>query len=839
MDPNPTLQPGRETSPPTRTSRGAEALPERAQVVVIGGGVIGASVAYHLTKLGWSDVVLLERRQLTAGTTWHAAGLITSAGCATETLLWMSRYTRDLCLSLESETGQATGFRPIGHLHLATTPGRLEALRREAAFVRGHGVDNQELSAHEFGRLWPEARTDDVLGAFYVADEGRVNPADLTMAFGKGARLGGARIVEGVTATGFTSTRGRVTGVVTDRGTIATEVVVNAAGMWARQLGELAGVSVPLQAAEHYYLITDTVSWASPDLPVIEDPDRHGYYREEGGGILIGLFEPVAGPWSLDGIPDEVAFASLPPDWDRVGPYLSRAMDRIPPLHEAGVRTMFCGPESFTSDVSPLLGEAPELRGYFVAAGMNSLGILLGGGVGSLIAHWIVDGGPPVDVTGMTIDRTQPYETSRRFRRDRTVEQLGASFADVAWPNWHPRTARNVRRSAIHDRLAVAGAHFGVSSGWEFPEWFAPDGLPREVELGWGRDDGFAAQAAEHRAVRDAVGMLDVSLMAKFLVQGRDAEAVLNRICANDVSVPLGRIVYTQWLNERGGIEADLTVTRLAEERFLIVVSDVVHRRIAPWIERHAGEGAHVAVTDVTSGTSLLAVQGPRSRELLQRLTSADLSNDTFPYLTAREIDVGYARALAMRVTYVGELGWELHVPTECSLTVYDALMEAGSDVEYRLVGLGAMNSLRMEKAYRDYGLDIDNADTPLEVGLGFAVAWDKPGGFVGRDALLARRGAGPPHRRLAQFLLEDPEPLLHGGEPILRSGRWFGHIRAGAYGHTLGSAVGLGMVEDEAGIPAEAIRDDQFEVEVAGQRYPARASLRPLYDPDRLRVRS
>jgi heterotetrameric sarcosine oxidase gamma subunit len=813
-------------------------LPDHAQVVIVGGGVIGASVAYHLTKLGWRDVALLERKQLTAGTTWHAAGLVTSAGCATESLLWMARYTRDLCTSLEAETGQATGFRPIGHLHLATTPGRLEALRREAAFVRGHGVDNQELSAREFGKLWPEAMTDDVLAAFYVADEGRVNPADLTMAYAKGARMGGARVVEGVAATDFTQAHGRVTGVVTDRGVIHTEHVVNAAGIWARQLGALAGVSVPLQAAEHYYLITDTVEWANPDLPVIEDPDRHGYYREEGGGILVGLFEPVAGPWSLDGIPGEVAFASLPPDWERVGPYLARAMDRVPALHEAGVRTMFCGPESFTSDIGPLLGEAPELGGFFVAAGMNSLGIILSGGVGSLIAQWIVDGVPPVDMTGLGIDRTQPFETNRRFRADRTVEQLGVLFADAAWPNWHPRTARNVRRSGIHDRLAAAGAHFAVSSGWEYPEWFAADGAPPEVALGWGRDASFPLQAAEHHAVREAVGMIDMSLMAKFLVQGRDAEAVLNRICANDVAVPVGRLVYTQWLNERGGIEADLTVTRLGEERFLVVVTDLIHRRIAPWIERHAPDGAHVTVTDVTSGTTLLTVQGPRSRELLQRLTSADLSNEAFPYLTAREIDVHYARALAMRVTYVGELGWELHIPAEFSLTVYDALMEAGTDLGYGNVGLGAMNSLRLEKAYRDYGLDIDNTDTPLDVGLGFAVAWDKPGGFIGREALLAQRRPGPPTRRLVQFLLEDPEPLLHGGEPILRDGRWFGHIRAGAYGHTLGGAVGLGMVEDEAGIPVEVIQGGRFEINIAGSRYPARASLRPLYDPDRLRIK-
>lgn len=818
---------------------GSEGLPDRAQVVIVGGGVIGASIAYHLTKLGWRDVVLLERRQLTAGTTWHAAGLITSAGMATETLVWMSRYTRDLCASIEAETGQATGFRPIGHLHLATTPGRLEGLRRDAAFARGHGVDDQEISAAEFGRLWPAAKTDDVLAAFYVADEGRVNPADLTMAYAKGARMGGARIVEHVAATGVTSARGRVTGVVTDRGTIAADYVVNAAGMWAREFGALAGVSVPLQAAEHYYLITDTVEWAHPDLPVVEEPDRYGYYREEGGGILVGLFEPVAGPWSLDGIPADIAFASLSPDWDRISPFLSRAIDRFPSLHDVGVRTMFCGPESFTPDTMPQLGEAPELRGYFVAAGLNSLGILLSGGVGSLTAQWIVDGVPPVDVVGLAVDRTQVFETSRRFRADRTVEQLGALFGDAAWPNWHARTARNVRRSVIHDRLAAAGAGFATSSGWEYPEWFAEPGSHPEIRSGWGRDASFPLQAAEHRAVREAVGMLDMSLMAKFLVQGRDAERVLNLVSANDVAVPVGRIVYTQWLNQRGGIEADLTVTRLAEDRFLVVVTDLVHRRMAPWIERHAPDGSHVTVTDVTSGTTLMTVQGPRSRELLGRLTSADLSNGAFPYMTAREIDLHYARVLAMRVTYVGELGWELHVPAELALTVYDALLETGADLGYRNVGLGAMGSLRLEKAYRDYGVDIDNTDTPLDVGLGFAVAWDKPGGFVGREALLAGRVPGAPQRRLVQVLLEDPEPLLYGAEPVLRDGRRLGFVRAGAYGHTLGAAVGLAMLEDEAGLPADAIDGVRFEIDVAGTRHPARASIRPLYDPDRLRIKA
>ena len=812
-------------------------LPAHAQAVIIGGGASGTSIAYHLTKLGWTDVVLLERRTLTAGTTWHAAGLITSAGMATETLLWMSRYTRDLCRTLEAETGQATGYREIGHLHLASTPQRLETLRREAAFVRGFGVDNVEISAAEFGRHWPAAKTDDVLAAFYVPDEGRVNPADLAMAYAKGARMRGARIVEGVTATGVTTERGRVTGVVTDQGTITADVIVNAAGMWAREVGESAGVSVPLQAAEHYYLITDTVEWAHPDLPVVEDPDRYGYYREEGGGILVGLFEPVAGPWSLDGIAADVAFASLPTDWDRIGPYLSKAMDRFPSLHDAGVRTMFCGPESFTSDHSPHLGESPELRGYFVAAGMNSLGILLSGGVGSLTAQWIVDGVPPVDITGLSVDRTQVFETSRRFRKDRTVEQLGALFGDAAFPTWHPTSARNVRRSVIHDRLAEAGAHFAVSSGWEYPEWFAPRPHP-DLGQAWGRNASFAIQAEEHRTVREAVGMLDMSLMAKFLVQGRDAERVLNTISANDVAVPIGRIVYTQWLDDRGGIVADLTVTRLAEDRFLLVVTDLIHRRVAPWIERHMPSDAHVTVTDVTSGTTLMTVQGPHSRELLGRLSSADFSTDAFPFLTAREIDLDYARVLALRVTYVGELGWELHVPTELALTVYDALLASGTDLGYRNVGLGAMGSLRLEKAYRDYGLDIDNTDTPLDVGLGFAVAWDKPGGFIGRDALLAARAATtPPKRRLVQVLVEDPEPLLYGGEPVLRDGRWLGYVRAGAYGHTLGGAVGLAMLEDEAGLPAADLLDARLEIDVAGTRYSARASLRPIYDPGRSRI--
>jgi len=812
-------------------------IPDQARAVIIGGGAIGTSIAYHLAKRGWSDVVLLERRQLTAGTTWHAAGLITSAGMATETLLYMARYTRELCVSLEAETGQATGFRPIGHCHLATTRERLETLRREAAFVRMFGVDDQEISPSEFAKLWPEAKTDDVLAAFYVPDEGRVNPADLAQAYAKGARMNGARIVENVTVTGFAQANGRVTGVITDRGPIKTDVVVNAAGLWGRDVGALAGVTVPLQAAEHYYLITDTVPWAHPDLPIVEDPDRYGYYREEGGGILVGLFEPVANAWSLERIPQDIAFASLEPDWERITPYLDGAMERFPSLRDAGVRTLFCGPESFTPDTMPQLGEAPELRGFYVAAGLNSLGILMSGGVGATMAELIDTGIAPVDLSGMHVDRTQTFETSRRFRRDRAVEQLGRLFGDAAFPNWHPKTARNVRRSVIHDRLAAAGAHFAPSSGFEYAEWFAPDGQHPEIEIGWGRDASFPLQAAEHRAVREAVGVLDMSVMAKILVQGRDAEAVLNRICANNVAVDPGRLVYTQWLNEAGGIEADLTVTRLAEDRFLVVSTDTIHRRLESWIRRYTPEGARLTTTDVTAGWTLLTVQGPRSRQLLTGMTSADLSNAAFPYLSAKEIDLDYARVWAMRVTYVGELGYELHVPADQALTVYDALFEAGAAVGLANVGLGAMGSLRMEKAYRDYQLDIDNTDTPLDVGLGFAVAWDKPGGFVGREALAAARQPGPPRRRLVQVLALDPEPLLYGHEPLYRGGKLVGHNRVGAYGHTLGGAVGLAMIEDEAGLPAAAVDGDDYEIEIVGVRYPARVSVRPLYDPDRSRI--
>ena len=813
-----------------------ESLPTQAQVVVIGGGVIGCSVAYHLTKLGWRDVVLLERTQLTAGTTWHAAGLVVS-GFSTETDTYMAKYSRDLFEVLGEETGQDTGFKAVGYMQIASNPERLHSLRRRAAYCRGHGVSTEEISPAEIKKMWPLFYTDDILAGFYTAEDGRTNPVDTTLALAKGARMGGARILEETKVTGIKSKRGRVTGVVTDKGEIEAEYVVNCGGMWARELGKMAGVHVPLHAAEHYYLITEPMAGMQRDMPIVEDPDRFAYYRDEMGGLMLGLFEPVAKPWGMDGIPETFSFGEIPPDWERMMPHLEFAMERIPAAKEAGIHKFFCGPESFTPDMGPLMGEAPELANYFVAAGFNSLGILFGGGAGQVIAQWIVDGLPPVDVSDINIARMARFQNNPKYLHDRTVELLGWQY--ISWPNLQPETAREARRSAVHDRLAAAGAYFGSSVGWEYPDWFAPQGVEPKVEYSWGRQNWFEYAAAEHRAAREDVIMMDLTHMSKILVQGRDAEKILNRICANNVAVPVGRIVYTQWLNERGTIEADLTVTRLAPDCYLVVAVDALHRHVERWLELHTPADAHVFVTDVTSAYNILNVHGPKSRELVSRLTSADMSNEAFPYLTMQEIDVGYALVKALRVTYVGELGWELYIPTEFTLHVFDSLVAAGADLGLRHAGFQALNTLRLEKAYRDYGYDMDNTDTPLEAGLGFAVDYDKAGGFIGREALLRHKETGVLTRRLVQFLLEDPEPLLYGGEPIHRDGKLVGHLSSGGYGHTLGGAVGLGYVENEQGVTADFIRSGRYEIEVAGVRYPARASLRPMYDPDGERVRS
>jgi 4-methylaminobutanoate oxidase (formaldehyde-forming) len=631
---------------------------------------------------------------------------------------------------------------------------------------------------------------------------------------------------------------GRVSGVSTNKGEIEAEYVVNCAGMWARELGKMAGVDVPLQAAEHYYLITEPIDGIHAELPVLVDADNYAYYREETGGVLLGLFEPISAPWGVDGIPKDFTFGEIQPDWDRMMPYVEGAMKRIPILQEAGIHKMFCGPESFTPDLGPLMGEAPEVQNYFVAAGFNSLGILLGGGAGRVMANWIVEGLPDVDVTEIDIARMSSYQNDRKFLQVRTTEILGATFWEP-FPNRHYESGRGVRKSPFYDRLSEAGAFFGAYGGMEFPDWYAPEGVEPKVEYSYGRQNWFEYTAAEHQATRNNLTLMDYSVMGKLLVQGRDAEKELNRICANNIAVPIGKIVYTQWLNQLGMIEADLTVTRLAEDEFIILTGEGTITKVMMWLNRNISPDAHIMVTNIGSTYSVLNIQGPKSRKFLSRVTNADMSNEAFPFLTMQEIDIGYSLVKAFRVTYVGELGWELYTPTEFSDHVFSVLVDAGEDVGLRYAGLQALDTLRIEKAYRDYGSDVDNMDNPLEAGLGFFVDFDKPGGFIGKEALLRFKEEGVPKHRLVQFLLEDPEPLLHYGETIYQDGVRVGYIRAGNYGHTLGGSVGLGFVHNQDGVTSAYVKNGKFEIDIAGQRYSAKASVRPMYDPKLERVRS
>ncbi len=812
------------------------AVPARARVVVVGGGVIGCSVAYHLAHMGWKDVVLLERDKLTSGTTWHAAGLIVTFGSTSETSTEMRKYTRDLYLRLEAETGQSTGMKQVGFIEVAADRDRLEEYRRVSAFNRHCGIDVHEISPAQVKDLFPLANTEDLLAGFYIKEDGRADPVGVAMALAKGARQQGATVLENVPVLGVTTKRGAVASVQTALGDIECEYVVNCAGMWARQLGAKSGVSIPLQSAEHYYLITDRIPQLSKDWPVLEDPSSYGYFREEVGGLMVGLFEPICAPWRLGGVPDDFSFGEIQPDWERMAPYLEKAMHRVPISLEAGVRKFFCGPESFTPDLAPIVGEAPEVKNYFVAAGLNSVGIITGGGIGRVVAHWIANGRPDVDVSYMNIDRLQPYQATPEYRRLRTPEQLGMVY-QCHYPTRLPMTARDAKRSPFVDRLAALGAYFRDVSGWEGADYFAGPGQKPEMELTFGKPTWFRHWEVEHRAAREGVIVMDMSFMSKFLVQGRDAGKLLNWISANNVDGQAGQITYTQWLDETGKLQADLTVAKLDDDRYWVVASDTVHRHVETWMRRGFGD-AHAFAADVTAAYAQLNIQGPRSRELMSAVTSADMGNEAFPFRAAREIDIGLARVLCVRITYLGELGYELYIPTEQALHVYERLVAAGESVGLRHAGLKTLASCRMEKAYRDYGHDIDNTDTVLEAGLGFAVDLKKPGGFLGKDAVVAQKAAGPLKKRLVQILVKDPEPMLHHAEIVRRDGNAVGYIRAASYGHTLGGAVGLAMISADRPIDAAFLEHGTWEVDVGSKLYPAIASLRPLYDPDNKRVK-
>lgn len=817
----------------------SNSFPTQAQVVIIGGGSIGCNLAYQLTRLGMTDVIVLERDKLTSGTTWHAAGEIVPAVLGSEWECELYTYGRDLIAGLEAETGHASGFRQVGYIQPADTAERLEEMRRGAAFMTRFGIEVHEISPAEAAERFPIGDFSNTLAAFWYPQEGRTNPVDTTMALARGARQRGARVIEDTSVADILTRDGRAVGVRTDKGDIAAEHVVIAAGMWSRQIGARAGINLPLQAAEHYYLITEPMEGCRRDLPLLEDPHNWAYFREDIGGLLVGLFEPDAVPWHIDAIPETFSFGEIDPDWDRLAPHLETAFRRVPAAANAGLRKLFCGPESFTPDLAPLVGEAPQLRNCWVAAGLNSLGILNGPGIGMALAHWIVEGHCPVDHTAFNVDRfADGSHNTPAFRRARTPELLAKSFG-AHFPNESFKSARGLKQSALHERLKAAGAFFSESHGWELPDWFAPSPEQAEVErYSWGRQNWFGWHAEEHRAAREGAIIMDMSAMAKFLVQGRDACALLGRISCNDVDVAPGRVVYTAWTNARGGFEADLTVTRLAHDKYVVVVGENSHGHTETWMRRHIGADEFVALTDITAGITQINVHGPNARALMQKVSAADLSNDGFPFMSARQIDLGFFEVLALRVTFIGELGWELHVPTVHAVQVYDLLMEAGRNLGLRNAGMQTLSSLRLEKAYRDFGVDVDNTDTPIEAGLGFAVKLDKPGGFIGRDALAEIKAAGVPNRRMVQILLNDSRPLLYGNELIYLDGAQVGHVQVGAYGHTLGGAVGIGFAGTDKPLTAEIVNSGEWEVEVAGHRIAAVASLKPLLDPKMERVK-
>jgi len=817
-------------------------IPDRASVVIIGGGVAGCSIAYHLTKIGITDVVLLERSKLTSGTTWHAAGLVGQLR-ATRNLTELAKYTAELYRSLEAETGQATGFRQNGSVSTARTPARFEELKRGASMGKTFGLEIDVLSVGEIKERWPLLMVDDLVGGVFLAKDGQTNPIDTTQALAKGAKQRGARIFENTAVTKIRVERGRAIGVETRDGFIAAGTVVLCAGMWSHKIARDVGVAVPLHAAEHFYIVTEPMQGLPGNLPVLRVQDECAYYKEDAGKLLMGCFEPVAKPWGMQGIPDDFSFETLPEDYDHFEPILNAAIRRVPALADAGIQLFFNGPESFTPDDRYYVGETPEVRDLFVATGFNSIGIQSSGGVGKVLADWIRDRRPPMDLCDVDIRRIVPFQANRHYLHDRTVESLGLLYA-MHWPYYQYETARNARRTPLHDRLIAAGACMGETAGWERPNWFAAPGTTPRYEYSYGRQNWFKACGAECRAVRDAVALFDQTCFAKFIVQGRDACHILNHLSTANVDVPPGRIVYTQWLNDRGGIEADLTITRLAEQEFMVVTSAICQTRDLAWLRRHiaAHPDAFCTVTDVTAGIAMLGVMGPRSRELLQAVSGADLSNAAHPFGVSREIEIGYAFVRASRITYVGELGWELYMPAEHCLDVHERIVAAGSPLGLRHAGYHAMGACRVEKGYRHWSHDIGDEDTPLEGGLGFTVAWDKPGGFIGREALLAQRARGTLSKRLVQVMLSDSSeraPLLYHEEPIVRDGRIVGSIKSGAWGHRVGRSIGMGYVSCEAGVTREWLESGRWEIEVACQRYPAAVQLQPWYDPKNERIKS
>jgi heterotetrameric sarcosine oxidase gamma subunit len=785
-------------------------------------------------------VVLLERKQMTSGTTWHAAGLIGQLR-ASRNLTELAKYTSGLFEQLENETGQATGFKQNGSISIALTDGRLEELMRGASMAKNFGLEVKVISTAEIKERIPHYNLEGAKGGVFLPKDGQVNPIDVTQALAAGARSRGAKIFENSKVTRIITRDGRATGVETADGLIEADKVVMATGMWSRDLGKSVGVSIPLHACEHFYIVSEPIAALPRNMPVVRVPDECTYYKEDAGKLMVGAFEPIAKPWGGGGIDEEHTFVTLPEDMDHFEPILNSAIARVPLLETAGIQLFFNGPESFTPDNRYYLGEAPELRNLFVATGFNSIGIQSSGGAGLVLADWIKSGYPPHDFNGIDIRRIHPFQSNKNYIRDRVTESLGLLYA-MHWPYRQVETSRGVRRSAFYEQTKKLGAVFGELNGWERPNWYARDGVKPEYEYSYGRQNWFPCAQAETDALKNDVVFFDQSSFAKYHVEGRDACAVLNHISANNIDVEPGRIVYTQWLNERGGIEADLTVTRLAADKFLVVTGAQPQTRDMAWLRRNKPGNANCTAVDVTSGLPMLSLMGPQSRALLEKLSGENLSNEFFPFGTSREIEIGYARIRASRITYVGELGWELYIPAEFASHVFEAVMAAGKDFNLTPAGMHSMNNARMEKAYRHWGHDISDEETPLDAGLGFAVAWDKPGGFIGKEVLAKQRQVKVQPKRLVCIGLHDQTvaaPLMYHEEPIYRNGIIVGSTTSGAFGHRVNRSLALGYVKNADGISKEWIGGGAWEVEIAWKKYPAIVQMESFYDPKNIKIKA
>jgi glycine cleavage system aminomethyltransferase T/glycine/D-amino acid oxidase-like deaminating enzyme len=814
-------------------------VPQRAQVVIVGGGAVGCSVAYHLARLGWTDVVLLEQGQLSCGTTWHAAGVIGQLRTHPSLTRLMLESSR-LYASLEAETGLGTGWNQSGALWIAASENRMVQLRRTVDMARAQGVQAHLISVAEAAALWPLMRSDDLAGAVWLPDDAKANPSDITQALARGARDRGARILERTKVTGWTVGRGRVSSVRTARGDIECEYVVNCGGQWAKALGEQVGVTIPLQPAEHYYIVTEAIAGLDRSTPTLRDPDGYTYFKEEVRGLLMGGFEPDAKPWlASDEIPEPFEFQLLPEDWDQFDILMRNAVHRVPAMESAGVKKFYNGPESFTPDHNFIMGAAPGLENYFVAAGFNSSGIAFAGGAGSALARWIVAGEPDLDLSPVDISRFAPLQGNKRWLRQRVQEIVGLHFA-MAWPNREPESARGVRRSPVHHLLDAQGACFGTKMGWERANWFAPEGVKPVVEYGWGRQNWFPYSAAEHLAAREGVALFDQTSFAKIAVRGTDAEAALQYLCSNDVAVLPGRTVYTALLNDRGGYEADVTVTRIRWDEYLLVTSSAQAVHDLDLLRRSVPPQLRVEFFDVTSSFAVLSVMGPRSRELLAGLSGDDFSAGAFGFGHSREVDLAGLTVRATRLTYVGELGWELYVPSEVAVAAFERLTDPGGALRPRLAGYYAIESLRLEKGYRAFGRELSPDTTPVEAGLTFACKLRTDIPFRGREAVERQQAAGVA-RRLASFVVADPDAYAWGGELLMRDEEPAGFVSSAAFGHTLGAAVLLGYVERRDGGTAdrEWLGQGRYQVAIGGELYDATASLRPPYDPSGARIRA